>query len=129
MPLCDDFYMVALDSWLAAWPAWAQLHVSDPGPRGELGGAVERRRVQVRWERTGPLEARSTNTLLWSEVAGIPGYPQRYTHLSLWSAAEGGMCWSYAQMQPMIVPHLATFEVPAGIIFNLPTWHDDQEDR
>lgn len=84
--------------------------------------------MEVRWRRVGPLAAESTNPLIWSEVQGVPGYPQRYTYLSLWSAPEGGMLWSYAPMQPMVVPHLSTFEIPPGIIFNLPSWHDDQED-
>lgn len=128
MPICEDFHAVALDAWLASWPSWAQLHIADPGPRGEMGGAVESRRMEVRWRRTAPTVVTSTNPLVWSEVQGIPGYPQRYTHLSLWSAPQGGMLWSYGRMEPMIVPHLSTFEIPPGIVFNLPTWSDQMED-
>lgn len=124
MPICDAWYENALDSWLSSQQVWAGLHVAEPGPVGEMGGSVDRRRQQIRWGSRQGLRVASSNTLTWDNVQGIPGFPQRIQYLSLWDSAEQGRCWSWTTLLPITVPHGATLEIPPGIIFNLGAWTD-----
>lgn len=110
-----DDCLAACASWIANTRSlWAQLHVGPPGDIGELAGAVEPQRVATRWVAGGPTLT-SIDVLRWERVRGVPGYPQRITHLSFWTEPENGQCWLTTPLTPILVPHNATLEIPAGI--------------
>lgn len=94
---------------------WAQLHIGDPGDGGLLGGAVEDRRQPTGWLAGDIAVLTSVQLLRWDNVKGIPGYPQRITHLSFWTAPSDGECWLSSPVTPINVPHGATLEIPPGI--------------
>jgi hypothetical protein len=99
--------------------AWAQLHAGDPGSDGVLCGCIDRRRIQIEWlPQQGP-NLVSGNSLIWSEVQGVPGFPQTIDHITVWSEPTGGVCWAILPITPIRVPHLATLEIPMGLTLQL----------
>jgi hypothetical protein len=112
--LSDTFLEYVLTVFRQTQSTWVQLHISDPG--GGLQGLTnERRRRLIEWAPiVGPMLT-SKNTLRWDEVQGIPGYPATFTHVSLWSAPEDGELWGTSSIMALRVPHLSTFEIPAGL--------------
>lgn len=119
--LTDAFTILALSLFKRTTTSWAQLHTADPGPAGLLGCSSDRRRVGVRWEEGEGTALVATNSLLWPEVQGIPGFPQTVTHLTIWSEPEDGQCWAIVPLAPVRVPHLATLEIPIGLTISLGT--------
>lgn len=115
----DHFCTYVLSLFKQTSTAYAQLHTSDPGPDGLLGGCNDSRRLEVVWGAQEGPELVSSNSLIWSEVQGIPGFPQLITHITLWAAPFGGKCWAVIPISPIRVPHLATLEIPAGMTLRL----------
>lgn len=111
----EQFCSTVLGLFTATETCWAQLHTSDPGREGDLGQTIDRRRQQVQWASVTGVAVATANTLRWDNFQGIPGYPARIQWLSLWSAPEGGKHWASIPLMPIVVPHLATFELPPGI--------------
>lgn len=113
--ICDAFYAWVARQVAAVGESWVQLHIGDPGDDGILAGAVDGRRMATTWM-ADAATLTSTRVLRWDNVQGIPGYPQRVTHLSFWTAPQDGACWFTTPLTaPVNVPHGATLEIPAGI--------------
>lgn len=123
--LTNAFCNLALRQFVTTQPSWAQLHTSDPGSDGLNGGAIDVRRMQITWGPVTGVTVASTNTLTWDNVKGIPSFPQDIKFLTLWSAAEGGICWASSPILPIRVPNGATLEIPPGIALHLATLTDD----
>ncbi len=111
----SEFCSLVLGLFTSTETCWAQLHTSNPGDQGELGQSIDRRRQPVRWSPVEQASVATANALRWDNFQGIPGYPTRIQWLSLWSAPSEGKCWATIPLMPIVVPHLATFELPAGI--------------
>jgi hypothetical protein len=115
----EEFCTYTLSLFKQTTTAWAQLHSGEPGDDGLMSQVIDGRRLEVRWgDQQGPALV-SQSPLIWRELKGVPGFPQEITHVTLWSNPTQGVRWATLRIPAVRVPHLATFEIPAGLTLRL----------